>query len=375
MTIPTYTSPAAPDAAFSPPQGAAAADGMTAVGPRANLRDALDRGWLGLRTRPRIVQLSLDVAGVTFAILAFAHTPLSAEFLFHGVFVVLALHAFLFGLRGTLIRIGIASLPLVLYANARLIGLDEQALELSEWPLMFVIAIIVASMADKRQKTSRLYAARFRQASERLLTVQEEERRRIAGELHDGVGQVLTALTLTLDAAGSAPAHETAIDHVQTARRLTDTALSETRDLAHRMRPVRSEERGLVPSLRDLASQSGFPVRVTADNGAMDPALLGPMATVEVYRIVQEALANAARHSGAAEADVALSYRDGRLDVTITDHGVGFSRVTEDQPGIGLAGMEERAELLGGWLRITSRPGHGTRVEVSVPAADLASVQ
>jgi signal transduction histidine kinase len=140
------------------------------------------------------------------------------------------------------------------------------------------------------------------------------------------------------------------------------------------MRPVRSEERGLVPSLRDLASQSGFPVRVLADDGARDPAVLGPMATVEVYRIVQEALANAARHSGAAQAEVTLSCRDGRLNVTISDQGVGFSRVGQDEPGIGLAGMEERAELLGGWLRITSRPGDGTRVELSVPVVELEGV-
>ena len=365
MTIPTYTSTAASESTVRTPAG-------TTTSGRAgdSLREAVDRAWRGLRTRPRIAQLLLDVAGVSFSVLAFAHTPLSAEFLFHGVFVVLALHAFLFGLRGTLLRIGIASLPLALYANARLVGLDEQSLELSEWPLMFVIAIIVASMADKRQRTSRLYAARFRQASERLLTVQEEERRRIAGELHDGVGQVLTALTLTLDAVVSARALDGALDHIRTARDLSDTALSETRDLAHRMRPVRSEERGLVPSLRDLASQSGFPVRVVADDGAMKPALLGPTATVEVYRIVQEALANAARHSGAAQAEVTLTCRDGRLNVTIADKGVGFSRVGQDEPGIGLAGMEERAELLGGWLRITSRPGHGTRVEVSVPAME-----
>lgn len=362
MTIPAYTSPATTDATLLNPGGARVDTTM-----RRGLRDRVDRAWLGIRTRPRVLQVSLDVAGVSFAILAFAHTPLSAEFLFHGVFVVLALHAFLFGLRGTLLRISIASLPLLLYANARYFGIYEQPLELSEWPLMFVIAIIVASMADKRRTTSRLYAAHFRQASERLLTVQEEERRRIAGELHDGVGQVLTALTLTLDAAGSARDLDVAVDHVRTARRLSDTALSETRDLAHRMRPVRSEERGLVPSLRDLASQSGFPVRVIAGAGAADAGLLGPTATVEVYRIVQEALANAARHSGASQAEVALSRTVDRLIVTITDEGVGFVRVDQDEPGIGLAGMEERAELLGGWLRIISRPGIGTRVELSVP--------
>ena len=132
-----------------------------------------------------------------------SHSPLSAEFLFHCVFVLLVLHAFLFGLRGTLLRIGLVSVPLLLYADARAFGLDMPPLELTEWPLMFVIAALVAWMAEKRASTSRRYATLFRSASERLLTVEEDERRRIAGELHDGVGQVLTALTLTLDAAGA----------------------------------------------------------------------------------------------------------------------------------------------------------------------------
>lgn len=332
-------------------------------------RDPIDRAFSQLRARPGAIRLLLDLAGVGFTVVAFAHSPLSAEFLFHGVFVVLALHAFLFGLRGTLIRIGIASLPLLVYANAQALGLAEQPLELSEWPLMFVIAVIVAWMADRRETTSRRYAALFRQASERLLTVQEDERRRFAGELHDGVGQVLTALTLTLDAASTASRPEIAIRHVRLARRIGDTALAETRDLAHRLRPARLEERGLVPALRDLASQSGFPVRVVAEAGAAQPHLLGSTATVEVYRIVQEALANAARHSGAGQARVSLARQPGRLTIVVSDEGRGFTRGEEQELGIGLAGMEERAEHIGGQITIGSRPGQGTRVTLTVPLA------
>ena len=105
-----------------------------------------------------------------------------------------------------------------------------------------------------RASTSRRYASLFRLASERLLTVEEDERRRVAGELHDGVGQVLTALTLTLDAAAE-PTSATAVhERVVAARSLADTALAQTRDLSHRMRPARLEERGLVTAVRDLAS-------------------------------------------------------------------------------------------------------------------------
>ena len=361
MAIPTYTPPAAPAAPASERPA------MRLKGPANPWLDHLRGADSPLRATPRAVQIGLDVAGITFALLVFAHTPVPPEVLFHVVFVVLTLHAFLFGLRGTLIRIAITSVPLLIDANAAALGLAQTSLDLSEWPLMFVIAVLVAKMADQRKQTSRLYAARFRQASERLLTVQDDERRRIAGELHDGVGQILTALTLTLDAASSAPRRDIAAGHVRLARELSDEALAETRDLSHRMRPGRSEERGLVPSLRDLAKQSGFAVHIVAEGTAADPLVLGPTATVEVYRIVQEALANAARHSGATHAVVSLATDDGRLRVTVSDDGIGFTRGPEHELGIGLAGMEERAELLGGHLTIASQPGQGTRIGLTVP--------
>jgi signal transduction histidine kinase len=361
LAIPTYTPPAAPAVTASE---------------RPSIRmGGASYPWLDhargaaspLRATPRAVQIALDVAGITFALLVFAHTPVPPEVLFHVVFVVLTLHAFLFGLRGTLLRIAITSVPLLIDANAAALGLAQTSLELSEWPLMFVIAVLVAKMADQRKRTSRLYAARFRQASERLLTVQDDERRRIAGELHDGIGQILTALTLTLDAASSAPRREVVARRIRLARELSDRALAETRDLSHRMRPGRSEERGLVPSLRDLAKQSGFPVRIVTDATAADPRVLGPTATVEVYRIVQEALSNAARHSGATHAVVSLTAGDGALGVTVNDDGIGFTRGPEHELGIGLAGMQERAELLGGHLTIASHPGQGTRIGLGVP--------
>jgi len=366
LTIPAYTPPAMTDA------GVAVRHGPTADPAPRWWRDPIDRTFSRWRANPRAIQLILDVAAVAFTFLAFAHTPLSAEFLFHGVFVILALHAFLFGLRPTLLRIGIVSVPLLVYANAARFGLIEQALELTEWPLMFVIAVLVAWMADRREATSRRYAALFASASERLLTVQEDERRRIARELHDGVGQVLTALTLTLDAAATAPDEHAAATRHERARRLADTALAETRDLAHRMRPARLEERGLAAAVRDLASQSGFPVVVVAGEGTSDPHLLADIATVEVFRIIQEALANAARHSGATGARVALTRRDDRLLVVVSDDGHGFDVAAGREPGIGLAGMEERAAMLGGRLKIASQPGHGTRVALELPVPPQA---
>ncbi|MEA2610005.1 MAG: two-component system, chemotaxis family, CheB/CheR fusion protein [Chloroflexota bacterium] len=362
MTIPVYTPPALPKVAV---RAKVALEG--APGGLRRWREGIHRLVSAVRGNPWFIQLTLDLVGIGFIALAFSHPALSAEFLFHCVFTLLVLHAFLFGLRGTLLRIALASVPLLLYADARAFGLEEPPLELTEWPLMFVIAALVALMADRRNSTARHYAGLFRRASERLLTVEEDERRRIAGELHDGVGQVLTALTLTLDAAATEPDLAIARKRVRSARSLADNALAGTRDLSHRIRPTRLEERGLVAAIRDLASQSGFPVGVRADDSAADPQLLGATATVEVYRIVQEALANAARHSGAPRAQVSVARQDGRLSVVVSDEGHGFDPAEAPESGIGLAGMLERSRLLGGQLSIESAPGAGTRVTVSVP--------
>jgi signal transduction histidine kinase len=362
VTIPAYTPPASLEAATQ-------ATVRIKGDPEGLdwLQDRIDRSFARLRANPRLIQAMLDLAGIGFILFAFGQTTVTAEFVFHCVFVLLVLHAFLFGLRGTLIRIGLASIPLVLYADAKQFGLSEPPLELTEWPLMFVIAALVAWMAEKRNSTARHYAALFRRASERLLTIEEDERRRIAGELHDGVGQVLTALTLTLDAAESEQDAAVARRRIASARRLADTALAGTRDLSHRIQPTRLEERGLVAAVRDLASESGFPVVVHADDAAGDPRLLGATATVEVYRIIQEALANAARHSGAALAQVTVTRKDGRLTLVVADEGRGFDPAEVPESGIGLAGMLERSRLLGGQLSIESAPRAGTRVTVSVP--------
>ncbi|MEP6681580.1 MAG: sensor histidine kinase [Chloroflexota bacterium] len=367
MAIPRYTVPAISDALADPRLLPADAG----IGPVPRSRAERWSSWLHLNRRT--AQVVLDVAAIATIALTFAYSILPAEVMFHIVFVLLTVQAFLFGLRPTLLRIGIVSLPLLAYANARLIGLNEPRFDFAEWPLMFVIAVLVAWMADRVDTTARRYASLFRQASERLLTVEEDERRRIALELHDGVGQVLTALTLSLDAAeGSAPSGAEARG-VHSPRALADTALAEVRHLAHRMRPARIEERGLLAAIRDLAGQSGFPVEMRMES-ELDPMPgLEPNVTVGVYRIVQEALANAARHSGAVMAQVLISWRAGRLTVVVSDDGRGFDPAESVDPGIGLAGMYERAELLGGRLVIQSEVGRGTRVILELPVRAAAS--
>jgi signal transduction histidine kinase len=362
LATPPYTTPVVSDATLYPGQSAADAGPI-----RGSTGTRAERWTWWLHVNRRVAQGVLDTVAIATIVLTFASTILPAEVMFHVVFVLLTVQAFLFGLRATLLRIGIVSIPLLVYANARFFGLDEPAFDLAEWPLMFVIALLVAWMADRVDTTAKRYASLFRQASERLLTVEEDERRRIALELHDGVGQVLTALTLTLDAAGGSQGPRAKAQRVTTARRMAATALAEVRHLAHRMRPARIEERGLTAAIRDLAGQSGFPVRVHVDPQLDPMPALEPTTTVGVYRIVQEALANAARHSGAPVANVSIGLRDRHLLVLVSDEGRGFSPRAAFDPGIGLAGMYERAELLGGSLSIQSAEGRGTNVTLDLP--------
>lgn len=365
MTIPSYTDTIRPGGVGSPADSADAAEqGLPRITPGRVLDRWLDR----LTARPRRIERALDAAMIGLALLTVVQAG-PPEFLIHAIFVLLVVHAFLFGLRGTLWRIGIVSAAVLAYASGPLLGAPFQPLELTEWPLMFLIAVLVAWMADRRAATARLYVSLFRHASDRLLTVQEDERRRLARELHDGVGQTITALTLTLDAAGSAVAPSEADARLASARRLAEDALAETRDLANRLRPARLEQIGLAAAVRDLASRAGLPVRVQVDPAAAEAGLLDPTATAETYRIVQEAICNAARHSGAPEARVTLAVRDGMLRVAVADEGRGFDPAIGRQSGLGLAGMRERAVLLGGHLRVESAPGEGTRVVLDVPLA------
>jgi signal transduction histidine kinase len=362
LAIPPYTAPVVAEA---PPYAGHPTTDAGRVGPLP--RSRVERWTSWVRVNRQVAQAVLDAAAIATIVLTFTTTILPAEVMFHVVFVLLTVQAFLFGLRATLLRIGVVSIPLLLYANARLFGLSEPELDLTEWPLMFVIAVLVAWMADRVETTARRYASLFRQASERLLTVEEDERRRIALELHDGVGQVLTAMTLTLDAAGGPERPEQTAQRVGAARRMAESALAEVRHLAHRMRPARLEERGLAAAVRDLAGQSGFPVRVQVDPQLEPMPPLDSTTTAGVYRIVQEALGNAARHSGAPVAHVSIGLVDRHMAIVISDEGRGFNPATAVDPGIGIAGMYERAELLGGRLSIRSAAGRGTRVTLDLP--------
>ena len=222
---------------------------------------------------------------------------------------------------------------------------------------------------------------RFRGLAKAVWKVQEDERRRIARELHDGLGQTLTALTNQLERlqqkldpeeSGELTAH--LADAVEMAR----LALNDSRELSRLLRPPVLDDLGLAAALswlaRNLEQRTGLRVELALEGieERLDPEL-----ETLVFRLVQEALTNVLRHSGAREAAVAVSRAAGLLELRVSDRGRGFDAgaafAGHEAAGSGLRGMRDRLELFGGRLELVSAPGQGTLVSASVPLLEVGT--
>jgi two-component system sensor histidine kinase UhpB len=210
----------------------------------------------------------------------------------------------------------------------------------------------------------RLEAER-RRAGSAALRAQEEERARVARDLHDEVNQSLTGLLLRLEAVREAAPPELEPELAET-RSLANQAMQELLSLARQLRPTALDDLGLAAAIGGQVEQikrSGLTAELTTDGDFSD---LDDDVQLVVYRVAQEALTNAARHSEAQQIMVNLR-RDGRaVDLDVADDGRGFA-FAQSERGLGIGGMRERALLIGAELTIESRPGHGTKVRLSVP--------
>lgn len=204
----------------------------------------------------------------------------------------------------------------------------------------------------------------------RLLRIQEDERRAIARELHDEIGQLLTGLKLQLDAGLKAAGDTPLRTHFAEAHATASNLLEHVRILTQQYRPRVLDDLGLQPAiewhLKQFTKQTGIEVDFAADLPA--GRLPGELETV-VYRIVQEALTNAARHAQAKQAAVAITREDKQLIVEISDRGRGFdvTRALAKTDSLGLAGLRERVNLAGGRIEIHSALGQGTRITAEFP--------
>lgn len=215
------------------------------------------------------------------------------------------------------------------------------------------------------------YAQRLQSLSRRLLEVQEQERRHLARELHDEIGQLLTGLKFTLEMVHRAPSTENRPLLTQ-AQSLVRDLTARVRDLSLHLRPTMLDDLGLLPALLWLIDRftAQTQVQVDLEKSGVDRRFT-PEVETAAYRIVQEALTNVARHAQTDRASLRLWLDEAFLHVQIEDEGVGFDSEA-GQPGgrsSGLSGMHERASLLGGRLRIDAEPGRGTCVLASLPAS------
>ena len=215
--------------------------------------------------------------------------------------------------------------------------------------------------------------------SRRVLEAQETERRRIAHELHDELGQALTAIKINLQTRGHL--HNVATDDLDAENiRILDDALSQVRRIALALRPSMLDDLGLGPALRWLAEQTaaraGFAVRLNIP--VLEPRL-PPKIETACFRIVQEALTNIARHAGAKNVSITLERNDASLLLVVQDDGCGFepeeARARAISGGnLGVLGMQERAALVGGQLEITSSPSHGSELSLRCPLRQAGEI-
>lgn len=273
----------------------------------------------------------------------------------------------------------VVNLVLVYVALRPLTDLEAAAARVSAGDLDARVAPSVLADRDMARVGTTLNAlldrltedrARVRRLAAQVISVQDEERARVARELHDSTAQILTAVMLQLGAAARESDSAALSERIATLRELAAEALEEVRSLSHTMHPRILDDLGLAAALewlgRQTRSQTSLDVRVSVP--ARDGVIPAPLASV-LYRVAQEALRNAARHADAGTVQLRLRHEPAAAVVEVEDDGQGFdvTSAEERRPGMGLFSMRERVALVNGRLVVTSSRGRGTRVVATVP--------
>lgn len=236
---------------------------------------------------------------------------------------------------------------------------------------------LARSNRELEDLTSNMRAAkqRLRALSHRLLELQEAERRHLARELHDQLGGSITAIKLNLEAALHFPDRPGLDEHLREAVSLLERLLSDVRSLSLQLRPALLDELGLDAAIRSLVEQQAGRAGLTFRFEALrPPGRLDNDLEAACFRVAQEAVSNALRHSQAKSLQVALWIEGEQLHLVVSDDGTGFDldevhRRVDSSPGFGLVSMQERALLAGGQLTIRTRPGAGTEVHAVFPTS------
>lgn len=236
-------------------------------------------------------------------------------------------------------------------------------------------ARLVAEEREKREIETELAGVRVREEMReellrRVIQAQEDERKRVARDLHDSAGQSMASILLGLKVASQEESLPEVRARLDDLRRIAADAAGELRRLALELRPTVLDDLGLEEALEryasDFEARTGIRVGLDVELGGR----LHPDLETVVYRVLQEALTNVAKHAGAETVRVQIRQRAGWARLRVRDDGVGFDRDALGSAGLGLRGMEERAGLVGGHLSVGSVPGEGTTVDLEVPVAE-----
>ena len=223
---------------------------------------------------------------------------------------------------------------------------------------------------NRLQRITETDSEQIRALAARLLTAQEEERRRVSRELHDQICQQLASLAIDIGGLAAEAPTKFAQDRLKTLQARVVKASEETRHIAYELHSSVLDDLGLVPSLKDLCNKLSArnPDIALEFTGGTLPVPVPREVASCLYRVTQESLQNIAKHAGAKHVSVALTWLKGTAVLTVSDDGAGFdSKAAKGRGGIGLIGMEERARLVQGKLSITTRPSRGTRIALEVP--------
>lgn len=221
---------------------------------------------------------------------------------------------------------------------------------------------------------------RLRSLGARLEQVREEERAQIAREVHDELGQMLTALSLGLSALGRNLAKKqkrsaaSLLKRIGGMNRIIEQAVQSVRHIAMHLRPDVLDRLGLVEGIRwqakEVSRRAGIKLQF---QGSQIPSSVGKQVSIGLFRIAQEAFTNVARHANASELHVQLTANDGGIVLRIEDNGKGFDESIHRSKSFGLLGMEERARIMSGTLTVQGSPGKGTIIQVEIPQRGLRS--
>ncbi len=231
-----------------------------------------------------------------------------------------------------------------------------------------VSAVVTIRLAARLFRRMEWQANELNRVSWRLLDNQETVARRLSHELHDELGQALTAVKANLRALR--PDGPIAPAQVEDCRRLVDEAMRNVRELSQLLRPTILDDFGLEASIRSMAERFMQRTGIEVDFQSEFAGRLAAEAETHLFRIVQEALTNVARHSGATRVDIHLRPEGNRLCLSFADNGRGIDASESVANGIGMTGMRARARSAGGGMAVRSQPGEGLGIEVWVPLED-----